>query len=50
MKVRDIIDRTFSFIFKTMFILLYTFVGSIMLILICGLGYGLIVESLKAIK
>ena len=50
MTVLERIETVIGWIVKVFLISLYTLVGSIMLIVITGLAYGLVVESIKALR
>ena len=46
-QLKTILLRTVEWIFKTSFILLYTLVFSVFFIIIVGLGYGIVKETIK---
>ena len=50
MKVLERIETVIGWIVKVFLISLYTLVGSIMLIVIAGMAYGLVIESIKALR
>ena len=50
MTVLERIETVIGWIIKVMLISLYTLIGSIMLIVITGMAYGLVIESIKALR
>ena len=50
MTVLEFIEKCIGWIVKVFLISLYTLIGSIMLIVITGMAYGLIIESIKALR
>ena len=50
MKFLEFIEKCIGWIVKVVLISLYTFMGIIMLIVLSSLIYGLVMESIKALK